>query len=106
MATDSTIAQVAPAATILTDAYTVPTAKRTAAYVVVTNRSAVAVAYRIAIAENGAADSNEQYVVYDATVSTIPQATRRMALGAGDVIRVYAATTDVNFCVNGIEQDV
>ena len=106
MATASTLSQIAPSATVLTDAYTVPVGKRTAAYVVVTNRGSSSVAYRIAIAENGLADSTEQYVVYDATVSTKPQATRRVALGAGDVVRVYSATADLNFCVNGIEQDV
>jgi len=106
MATESTLAQASPLATTLTDLYTVPTAKRVAAYVVVTNRTSTPVSYRIAIANNGAADSTEQYVVYDSTVSTKPQATRRIALGASDVVRVYANTGDLNFCVNGIEQDV
>ena len=103
---EATLAQVNPAATTLTDAYTVPVAKRTACYVVVTNVTAVPVTYRVSVAIGGAVDSIEQYNVYDATVSTIPQATRRLALAAGDVVRVYAATTDLNFCVNGLEQDV
>lgn len=106
MAISPTLAQASLPATTLTDLYTVPTDKRTAAYVVVTNRSSTAVAYRISVAPAGALDSIEQYVVYDATVSIKPQASRKLSLEAGTVIRGYAATADLNFCVNGIEQDV
>ena len=106
MAIDATIAQVSPAATTLTDLYTVPTATRTACYVAITNRTATPATYRISLAQSGAVDSNEQYVVYDSSVSTIPQATRRLALEAGTVVRCYASTGDLNFCLNGIEQDV
>ena len=106
MALETTLAQVNPAATTLTDAYTVPAGKRAAAYVIVANRTSTAATYRISLAIAGAADSNEQYVVYDSSVSTIPQATRRLALAAGDVVRVYASAANLSFSVNGIEQDV
>jgi len=105
MAIDSTLSQINPTATVVTDLYEVPVAKRTSMYVVVTNRGSSAT-YRISTALAGAADNTVQYVVYDHAVSTVPQATRRMALPAGTVVRVYASSGDVNFCANGIEQDV
>lgn len=104
MALTTILAQVNPPALTLTNVYTVPATFRDALYVIVTNRTATPLTYRIAFAANGANDSPEQYVVYDSTVSTIPQATRRVALPAGTVIRVYAETSGLNFCVNGIEQ--
>jgi len=105
MAIDAVLAQTADA-TVLQDLYTVPVGKRTALYVVATNRTSTPVAYRISFAIGGAVDDPKQYTVYDSTVSTIPQATRRVAFPAGTVVRVFAATADVTFCVNGIEQDV
>lgn len=106
MALDTILAQLNPAATSLEDIYTVPVGFRGALYVVVTNRTSVSATYRISFAPAGALDSLEQYVVYDATVATTPKSTKRVALAAGTVIRVYSSTADLNFCVNGLTQSV
>ena len=106
MALEAVLAQASPSATTLTDIYTVPASFRGALYVVVTNRTSTSATYRISFAPGGAVDSLEQYVVYDATVATTPKSTKRVALEAGTVIRVYSSTADLNFCVNGLRQDV
>lgn len=104
MALTTVLAQSAPVATTLTDIYTVPDDFRDSLYVVVTNTTTVPVAYRIAFAPAAAPDTRAHYVVYDDTVSTKPQATRKVALPGGTVVRVYAATADLNFTVNGLEK--
>jgi len=106
MALDTILAQSAPAAATLDNIYSVPTSFRDALYVVATNTSSTAATFRVAFVPTGQVLSRKHYQVYDTTVSVIPQATRRMALPAGTDIWVYSSTADVNFCVNGIEQDV
>lgn len=99
------LAQSAPAATTLTDAYTVPTAKRVTYEVVACNRSSDTVV-RVQHAIGGAASANAQYLLYDyPLVANDTQVTARLTGNAGDVVRVYSGSGSVTFNVNGIEED-
>ncbi len=99
------LAQVAPAATTLTDAYTVPASKRATVNVIVCNRS-VATSIRVSHALNGAADAVAQYLLYDFNVDDNNSVeTTNFTLGDGDIVRVYSTSGNVTFNVNGIEED-
>ena len=98
------LAQVAPAATTLTDAYTVPTARHATIEVVICNTGALA-NVRLAHAIAGAADSIKQYLLRDYALAVAEtRTTLRFTAAAGDVIRVYSTTATVAFNVNGIEE--
>jgi len=100
-----TLAQLSVSASTLTDIYTPGQGKHSTVEVIVCNRGAdttVRLSYAIA----GAADSIAQYLLYDvplganSTISTV-----RFTVNATDVLRVYAASGDVSFTVNGIEEE-
>lgn len=100
-----TLAQSAPAATTLTDAYTTPALKRATVEVIICNRSS-ATTVRLSYAIAGAADTAAQYLLYDFSLgSNASVATARITTKAADVIRVYSASGSVTFQVNGIEED-
>ena len=100
------LGQLAPAATTLLALYTVPASKNATVKVIIANRSSVAATFRVAVAVDGAADSNEQYVVYDKAIAgNDPGSTTSIVIGSGDVIRVYASTANLSFNCTGIEQD-
>ncbi len=98
------LAQSAPAATTLTDAYTVPAGRRATLEVIITNRGA-GTTVRLSHALSGATDAAKQYLLYghtlDAGASVVTEEIR--ARGT-DVIRVYSASGDVTFNINGIEE--
>ncbi len=99
------LGQVAPPATTLTTAYTVPALKHAAVQVVVAN-TGLAATVRVSHAIAGAADNIKQYVMYDyALAAAASVSTSKFALKAADVVRVYASTATVAFQVNGIEDD-
>lgn len=100
------IAQASPSAASLTPAYTVPAS--TAAVIssiIVANRSNVKTTFRISIAIAGAADTNAQYIAYDAEIlgNEVREFTIGTTLGAGDVVRVYATLATVSFNLFGTE---
>jgi hypothetical protein len=98
------LAQSAPAATTLTDAYTVPAAKRATVEVVICNRS-TATTIRLQHAIAGAASADAQYLLYDfALDANESKATTNFTLNATDVVRVYSASGNVTFNINGIEE--
>ncbi len=104
--TGTLLAQSAPAATTLTDVYTVPTGtKARRVSITVANRSASNRTYRLSFAPGGAADATSQYIAYDVQVdknsSQIIAPDGGFTLPAGCVVRVYASTTDLTFTVNG-----
>ena len=108
MATETykVIAQGNPAATTLTDIYTVPALTQAViSTLLVTNRANGTRSFRISIAVAGAADSNEQYIAYDTSLAGngVQEFTIGATLGAGDVIRVYASAADLSFNVFGTE---
>lgn len=100
------IAQSSPVATTLTDIYTVGVGKQAViSSIIVANRSTSTVKYRIALAVAGAADNVKQYIAYDEGINPngVNEFTIGATLGAGDVIRVYAATANLSFNVFGTE---
>lgn len=100
------LGQINPAATTLTAAYTVPALKHSAVQVVITNSGGSAATIRLSHAIAGAVDNIKQYLLYDYSLpANTSLNTAKLALSATDVVRVYASTANVVFCVNGIEED-
>jgi len=98
------LGQQLPAATTLTDAYTVPSGKHATIKVIICNRGAAAVV-RLAHAVGGIADASKQYLLYDFPVDVgETKVTDPFITAAGDVIRVYSDTGNVAFHVNGLEE--
>lgn len=100
------LGQLATSATTSQTFYTVPSSTQTVvSSIVVTNRDSSAATYRISAASAGAALATSQYIAYDVTVggndSTI--ITIGATLAAGDIIRVYASTANLNFIAFGSE---
>jgi hypothetical protein len=99
------LAQSVPAATTLTDAYTVPAAKRATVEVVLCNRGGAATV-RLSHAKAGAADAAAQYLLYDFVIPAgETKVTAQITLTATDVVRVYSTTANMAFNINGIEED-
>lgn len=100
------LGQSAPSATTDTDLYTVPASTQTVvSTITITNRSATAATYRIAVRTAGAAIASEHYIAYGAAVSgndTIAL-TLGITLNATDVLTVYASTADLSFGAFGSE---
>ncbi len=100
------LAQSAPSATTNTDIYTVPASTQTViSTIVVANRSAATVTYRIAVRPNGEVLATKHYVAYDVTVGASDSTTITLGItvDASDVITVYAATADLSFNIFGSE---
>lgn len=100
------LAQVAPAATTLTDLYTVPALTSvTASTLTVCNQNSTAIKFRVSVAIGGAANATKQYLYYDVTIlkNDSFSATVGLTLGASDVVRVYADTANVSFNLFGVE---
>lgn len=99
------LAQAAPAAGVLTDAYTCPALKHATIEVVICNRSS-ATTVRVAHAVAGAAAGLAQYLLYDFQMNgNDAMTTARFTVGAGDVVRVSSGSGLVTFNINGIEED-
>ena len=99
------LGQSNPSAATLTDLYTVPAATNVVvSYVNVVNRSATATSFRISVAINGAADSNEQYIEYDRPIAGNDSfQTKPLTIDATDKIRVYATLATLSFTAFGTE---
>lgn len=100
------LGQSAPAATTLTDLYTVPAAtSTTVSTMTVCNRSATATTFRISVAPAGAADATSQYLYYDQAIggNTTFALTMGMTLATTDKIRVYAGAATLSFSAFGVE---
>jgi hypothetical protein len=100
------LGQVSPAATTLTDLYTVPAqAQTTVSSVVACNTGASPVTIRIAVSEAGAANNVKQYLYYDYVLPA--KDTLALVIGITlnetDVVRVYASAIDVAFNIFGVE---
>lgn len=101
-----TLAQLKPSATTLTDFYTVPASTSTVtSTIIITNQSATATSFRIAVAVAGAADNTKQYLYYDFPINgndsiVFPLG---MTLATTDVVRVYATLATLSFNLFGTE---
>ncbi len=101
-----TLGQSAPSAGVLTPLYTVPPAKAAVlSDFGVCNQSGTPTTFRMSVAVNGAADDPKQYLYYDVAIAgnDALASQRGLTLGAGDVIRVYAAAATLSFSVSGTE---
>lgn len=100
------LGQLAAAATTEETLYTVPNlTQTTVSTLVVANRSAGAVTFRVSVAVAGAVTDNSQYLFYDTSLaanSTLT-ATIGITLGQNDVVRTYAASADLTFNLFGVE---
>jgi len=104
--TIKTLGQAAPGATTEVDLYTVPASTSTVcSSIVICNRSAVAVTFRVSVSVGGGVTANEDYLYYDISLAanTTYVATIGISLAATDVVRVYAGTADVSFNLFGQE---
>lgn len=99
------LGQAAPSATTNTDLYTVPTSTQAIVSTLnICNRGA-ATSFRVAARKSGATLANQHYVEYDVAIAANDSInlTRGMALGAGDIITVYAGTANLSFTAFGTE---
>ena len=88
------------------DLYTVATGKNVKVRITVTNRAGSAATFRLAIAPDGGATGNEDYVAYDKTIAANESITSTtFTINDSDVIRAESSTANVTFVVFGIEQD-
>jgi hypothetical protein len=100
------LGQSAPAATTLTAIYTVPVSTQTTcSTIVVCNRNAVAIKFRVSVAIGGAADAVAQYLYYDVALAKNDTfaATFGITLATTDVVRVQSDTANVSFNLFGAE---
>lgn len=100
------LGQANPAATTLTDLYTVPAStEAVVSTIAICNRTSSNRTFRVSVAIGGAADSLEQYVYYDTLVLKNDSifATIGVTLGAGDKVRIYADAVGLSFSLFGTE---
>lgn len=100
------LGQAAPAATTATDVYTVPSGKSAVvSTLVLCNRGASALTYRVAVRPAGATLASEHYIAYDATLAVADSHTWTIGvtLAATDVVTVYASSADMSVSVFGDE---
>ena len=104
--TPKNLGQANPAATTVTDLYTVPAATSTVVSTIsICNRSSTATTVRVSHAPVGAADAVTHYFVYDAPLGgneTI-WLTGGVSMATTDKLRVYTAANTVTFQAWGVE---
>lgn len=100
------LGQVAPSATTLTSAYTVPSGKYATVKVVACNRSATPDTYRVAVSPGGASIADSHYRAYDMEIAANDSVVSApLMVGALDVIRVYSTNGSMTFGVTGVEKE-
>ena len=100
------LGQSAPAATTATDAYTVGSGlQAVVSSVIVCNRATGSATYRLSVRPDGAAQANQHYIAYDATVPANDSIalTLGLTMDAADVVTVYASTANLSFNIFGSE---
>ncbi len=94
------------AATTNTDVYTVPSSTETIiSTIILANRTASALSYRIAIRPDGATLADQHYIAYDVPIPANDSTTLTLGitLDAADVITCYASAVDMTVSVFGTE---
>lgn len=100
------LGQVVPSATTLTTLYTVPAAtSAVVSSLVISNNSAVATSFRVAIRPAGAAADPKHYIYYDIPIDGNDTfvATIGITLATTDVVSVYATLATLSFNLFGQE---
>lgn len=88
--------QIDLTSTSLTDIYTAPPGGRVLRCIVVANRSASLVRFRMSVADSGEADALKQYIYYDTPVLANDSFTATLDIGlrSDDVVRCKAGTAN------------
>ena len=100
------LGQSAPDATTATDLYTAPAlAQVTCSSLVVCNRSASGVTFRVAVRPAGATLANQHYLAYDKALfgNDNEAMIYGMTLSETDVVTVYASDANLSFTLFGVE---
>lgn len=100
------LGQVKPSATTNTTLYTVPSSTQTVcSTLTICNTSGTAATFRVAIRPDGAAISNEHYIIYGSTVAGNDTIflTLGITLGDTDVVTVYSSAGDLVYNLFGSE---
>jgi len=100
------LGQNSPSATTNTTLYTCPAQKQAVvSSIVVVNRNASAGTFRIAIRPDGETIANKHYIAFDETLNgnTRIALTLGVTIDAGDIVTIYASSTDFSFNAFGVE---
>ena len=100
------LGQAAPTPNTLTDVYTVPSATQAViSTITVCNQTASNASYSISVAQDGAADSNTQYIIRGGVVPAADSIgiTLGITVDASDVIRANTNQANVSFNIFGSE---
>jgi len=100
------LGQSAPTPNTLTGIYTVPSATQAVvSTITICNQNDTNASYSIAVSQDGAADSNTQYVVRGGAVPAADSIalTLGITLDASDVIRANSSNSNVSFNIFGSE---
>lgn len=99
------LGQSAPGATTNTALYTVPSSTQAVASTLVICNQGLTTTFRVAVRVAGAALTQSQYIIWDNTVNNNDTMflTLGIALGAGDIVSVYAGTSTTSFSLFGSE---
>ena len=106
MATTQALSSSEPLAVTVTDVYTAAASKLTTVRVMVANKGAAALAYRLSVAPLGAADADSQYFVYDETLNANASGSSPpLVLAPTDVVRAYTDIATLIVTVIGLQVD-
>lgn len=100
------LGQASPLTGNTADLYTVPSSREAVvSTITVANRAAAGTTYRVAVRPNGALLTNTHYIAFDVALdrNSTQALTFGLTLDAGDVITVYANSSDVTFSAFGTE---
>ncbi len=99
------LGQSAPAAGVLTDTYTAPSAAVCSSIACCNRSGSNDTLIRISVAVGGVADITKQYLYFDLPLFAADTfiATIGITLAAGDVVRCYSANGLVSFNLFGVE---
>lgn len=100
------LGQSAPSATTATTLYTAPSSTQAVvSTITICNRGTSSGTYRLSVRPDGAAQADQHYIAYDASVpaNTTVTWTIGATLGDTDVITVYASSANFSFTAFGSE---
>ncbi len=99
------LGQAAPAATTLTDIYTVPATTVASLRVIITNRGINDASFRVAVSPNGAAIVDRHFIAFDKLMAANDAgSTIAFVVSSGDIVRVFAENADFSFTATGEER--
>ena len=104
--TSKTLGQLAASATTAQTLYTVPfSTHTTCSSLVICNRTAGALTFRVSVRKGGEAAADKQYLYYDKSIAANDTfaAILGLTLEQADVVTVYASATGLTFSLFGIE---